>query len=247
LQVDGINILTDPIWSLRAGPVAWAGPKRVRNPGLRFEDLPKIDVVLVSHNHYDHLDVRTLQRLADEHHPQFVVPLGNADLFEEEGLPEPIELDWWECETLGGRVTVTAVPAQHFSMRGLCDHNETLWAGYVIQSSGGPIYFAGDTAMGPHYREIREQFGPMRLALLPIGAFRPRFIMAPVHMSPEEAVQARRVLGASTSVGIHWKTFRQADDGMLEPLEHLADALQREHDPSLRFWVLGFGQSMDVP
>ena len=247
VQVDGLNILTDPIWSMRAGPLSWAGSKRKRAPGIRFEDLPPIDVVLISHNHYDHLDIPTLERLAKRDHPRFLSGLGNAAVLEAEGIEGATELDWWEVEPVGHDVLVTAVPAQHFSMRGLCDHDKTLWVGFVIESSGGPIYFAGDTAWGPHFAQVRDEFGPMRLALLPIGAFEPRWIMAPVHISPEQAVQAHHLLGAALSVGIHWGTFPQADDGQQGPLIHLAQALRDAGDPAPAFRVLGFGEGMDVP
>ncbi|MBI5532344.1 MAG: MBL fold metallo-hydrolase [Deltaproteobacteria bacterium] len=242
IQVDGLNILTDPIWSMRAGPLSWIGPKRRRPPGIRFEDLPPIDVVLISHNHYDHLDIPTIERLVKRDHPRILTGLGNGAVLEAEGMQGATELDWWEVEPVGGDVLVTAVPAQHFSMRGLMDHDGTLWAGFVIESHGGPIYFAGDTAWGPHFAQIRDEFGPMRLALLPIGAFEPRWIMAPVHISPEEAVHAHHVLGAAMSVAIHFGTFAQADDGQEGPIIHLAQA---PAPPEFR--VLGFGEGADVP
>jgi L-ascorbate metabolism protein UlaG (beta-lactamase superfamily) len=247
IQLDGLNILTDPVWSDRVGPVQWAGPHRVRPPGLRMQDLPHIDVVLISHNHYDHLDLPSLQRIAADHHPRILAPLGNRLLLESSGIEETTELDWWECETVGNDVIVTAVPAQHFSMRGLCDRDQSLWSGFVIQGAGGPVYFAGDTGFGPHVQEIREQFGPMRLALLPIGAFNPRWVMAPIHMSPEEAVHAHGILAAATSIAIHFGTFRQADDGEFDPLTHLAARVAQAPLPKPRFWVLGFGQGVMVP
>jgi L-ascorbate metabolism protein UlaG (beta-lactamase superfamily) len=203
--------------------------------------------VLLSHNHYDHFDMSTLVRLAREHDPTFVTGLGNAALLEAEGIARVVELDWWECEPLAAGVCVTAVPAQHFSMRGACDRDATLWAGFVVEGTAGAAYFAGDTGFGPHFAQIRERFGPVRLALLPIGAYLPRWIMAPVHMSPEEAVRAHGVLGASTSVGMHFGTFRQTDEGIDEPMHDLARAVGAAGEPRPRFWVLGFGQGRAVP
>jgi L-ascorbate metabolism protein UlaG (beta-lactamase superfamily) len=246
VQVDGLNILTDPVWSMRVGPASWTGPKRRRPPGIRFEDLPPIDLVLVSHNHYDHMDIPTLRRLAERDRPRMIVGLGNAAVLEAEGIEGAVELDWWEVLPIDGRVQVTAVPAQHFSMRGLCDRDGTLWAGFVVESSAGPVYFAGDTGWGPHFEQIREVFGPVRLAMLPIGAFLPRWIMEAVHISPQEAVRAHRVLEAAVTVPMHYGTFQQADEGQLEPLVYLARALRQEPPPLGRFEVLGFGQAVDI-
>lgn len=246
VQMDGVNLLTDPIWSERASPVSFAGPRRVRPPGIRFEDLPPIDVVLISHNHYDHLDVPTLRRLFDEHRPRFVVGLGHDLLLEREGIAGAMALDWWESVEIDG-LKVTGVPAQHFSNRGLCDRDATLWGGYVVEGKAGVVYFAGDTGMGPHFEEVRERFGPLRLALLPIGAFLPRWFMKGVHISPEEAVKAHRILEAGTSVAIHFGTFPLADDGRDEPVERLEAALGEAGVPKERFWVLGFGEGRGVP
>lgn len=179
LQFDGLNVLTDPIWSERASPVSWAGPKRVLPPGIRFEDLPAIDRVLVSHNHYDHLDLPTLIRLAQTHRPKFIVPLGNAQLLREHRIENVTELDWWQSFVLRDGQRGWVVPAQHFSGRGPFDRDETLWGGFVLESQGGPIFFAGDTGMSEHFAQIRARFGPTRLAVLPIGAFEPRWFMKP--------------------------------------------------------------------
>jgi L-ascorbate metabolism protein UlaG (beta-lactamase superfamily) len=201
----------------------------------------------VSHNHYDHLDIPTLERLVERDHPRIISGLGNGAVLEADGIAGATELDWWEVEPLGEEVRVTAVPAQHFSMRGLCDRDGTLWVGFVVESSAGPIYFAGDTAWGPHFAQVRQEFGPLRLALLPIGAFLPRWIMSPVHISPEEAVQAHQVLGASMSIGIHFGTFAQADDGQDGPLNYLGKALVEAGNPRPNFHVLGFGEGRDIP
>ncbi|MBI3181336.1 MAG: MBL fold metallo-hydrolase [Myxococcales bacterium] len=242
IQMDEVNILTDPIWSERASPVSFAGPRRVRPPGIKFEDLPPIDAVLVSHNHYDHLDVPTLRRLAREHRPHIVSGLGNKALFDSKGVAGATELGWWQSVAIKPGVRVSAVPAEHFSSRGLCDSDRTLWAGFVVEGEAGGVYFAGDTGQGPHFEQIRERLGPIRLALLPIGAFRPEWFMGPVHLSPVQAVQAHRTLEAGTSVGIHFGTFRLADDGEDEAPNLLAEARG-----DARFWLLGFGESREVP
>jgi L-ascorbate metabolism protein UlaG (beta-lactamase superfamily) len=247
VQMDGLNILTDPVWSDRIGPLPWLGPKRHRPPGIRFEDLPPIDAVLISSNHHDHLDLPTLERLAQSPMPRFVVPLGNAPLLEGAGISNAVELDWWEAIPLSDRVRVTAVPAQHLSMRGLLDRDKTLWAGFVLEGPSGPVYFAGDTGYGPHFAEIASRLGPPRLALLPIGGYLPRELMKPMHMSPEDALLAQRDLGAETSVAIHFGTFRLGDDAEAEPVEELERALARMDGLKPRFWALSFGEAREIP
>lgn len=242
LQTAELNILTDPIWSERASPVSWAGPKRVRPPGIRFQDLPPIDLVLISHNHYDHMDLSTLLRLKERFDPLFIVGLGNAVLLQSEGIDRVKELDWWQPLELTPGTTLNGVPAQHFSHRWMGDRDKRLWMGYVIQSPEGAIYFAGDTGMGPHFQQIRERFGPMRLSMLPIGAYQPRWFMSAVHTSPREAVQAHRILQSDYSIAIHFGTFRLADDARNDPPEALADALIREAVSEDSFLLLGFGE-----
>lgn len=246
LQLDGLNVLTDPIWSERCSPVSFAGPRRHRPPGLRFEDLPPIDAVVVSHNHYDHMDLPTLKRLQDAFHPRFFVGLGNRALLERAGLSRVTELDWWQQVPLAPGVVLSSIPIQHFSNRGLCDSDATLWTGFALQGPSGTTVFAGDTGYGPHFRQIRERLGPIRLAVLPIGAYRPEWFMGPVHMSPADAVRAHRDLEATASVAIHFGTFALADDGEDEPPRALAEALAGSPDAS-RFWVLGFGEGRNVP
>ena len=243
LQTAGLNILTDPIWSWRASPLPWLGPRRRRLPGVRFADLPPIDVVLISHNHYDHLDLPTLQALAQVHRPRFITGLGNRPLLEQEGIGPVVELDWWQDVPLpaGG---VTCVPAYHFSARGLWDRNRTLCCGFVLTGASGPTYFAGDTGSGPHFAEIARRLGPPRLALLPIGAHLPRWFMQPVHKSPAEAVQAHRDLQAAVSVAIHFDTFPLADDAAGEALAELQTALAAA---PADFRVPEFGTGIDIP
>jgi L-ascorbate metabolism protein UlaG (beta-lactamase superfamily) len=247
IQLHGVNILTDPVWSNRASPVSWAGPRRRRPPGIRFEDLPPVHLVVISHNHYDHLDLPTLKRLYRKHRPRFVVGLGNAELLRSRGIDDAIELDWWQRFAVTDEVSVTMVPAQHFSSRGLCDHFATLWGGYVVQGRAGSVYFAGDTGFGPHFAEVRARLGPPRLAILPIGAFRPRWFMSPMHISPDQAVEAHRLLGARTSLAVHFGTFPLGDDGQDEPVTELRRALKQQGVQDERFWVLAFGEGRDVP
>jgi L-ascorbate metabolism protein UlaG (beta-lactamase superfamily) len=250
VQVDGLNLLTDPVWSDRVGPASWLGVKRLRAPGLRLEDLPPIDAILVSHNHYDHLDVPTLRALSGRFGAPVITGLGNSELLRRKGIPGGVDLDWWQSTPIAPGVTVTAVPAAHFSGRGLFDRDRTLWCGFVVEGPSGRVYFAGDTGRGPHFAEVRRRFGPVRLALLPIGAYRPRWFMSPVHVDPAEAVEAARVLEAGTSVGIHFGTFPQADDGIEEPVRDLEAALgslRREGLAPPRFLALGNGESADVP
>jgi L-ascorbate metabolism protein UlaG (beta-lactamase superfamily) len=243
LQQRGVNILTDPIWSERASPFAWIGPRRHRAPGVQLEDLPAIDFVLLSHNHYDHLDLATLRRLADRRLvgrgvSQFIVPSGVARLLRSLGIGPVHELDWGEAIPFGG-VTIHSVPAQHFSARGLFDRNRTLWCGYAIEAAGRLVYFAGDTGFGAHFARIRERFGPPDLALLPIGACEPMWFMSAVHMSPEEAVRAHQVLGAQTSIAIHHGTFQLGDEAIDTPKKRLLACAAADS-----FLVLDNGQSV---
>jgi L-ascorbate metabolism protein UlaG (beta-lactamase superfamily) len=246
LQTHGVNILTDPIWSERCGPVSWFGPRRVRPPGIRFDDLPPIDVVLLSHNHYDHCDLPTLKRLTRAHRFKLIAPLGNKRFLERRGIPVFQELDWWGSAYVSGELTVTAVPARHFAGRGLFDRDRSLWAGFCIGTPSGSTYFAADTGFGEHFAEIGRRIGAPRLALLPIGAFRPEWFMSRVHMSPEQALEAHRQLGAQTSVATHFGTFQLADDAETEAPERIAMGIARMTSAT-RFWVLGFGEGRDVP
>ncbi|HSP14048.1 MAG TPA: MBL fold metallo-hydrolase [Thermoanaerobaculia bacterium] len=239
IQIDGLNILTDPIWSERCSPVSFAGPKRHRPPGIRFDDLPKIDIVLVSHNHYDHLDVPTLRALQSRFHPRIFTPLGNSALMARYGIHAE-DLDWWQS-----KANITLVPAQHFCSRGLSDRNATLWGGFVITGRGGNVYFAGDTGWGGHFAEIARRFSPIRLACLPIGSYLPRWFMSPAHIDPAEAVKAHHVLHAKTSVAMHYGTFELGDDGEMEAVDELRRALVANGNPY--FWILGFGEGRDVP
>jgi len=244
IQVAGINILSDPIWSERCSPVSFFGPKRVREPGVAFDQLPPIDIVIISHNHYDHLDLPTLRRLVERDQPQIVVGLGIKNYLEKNNVSNVFELQWWEHINLTSDLSLYSVPAQHFSGRGLGDRNKTLWMGFVIKSPHAKIYFAGDTGFGPHFRQIHEKFGDIDVALLPIGAFLPVPIMYHMHMQPSEALEAARLLKARASFGIHFGTFPLADDAEHEPIEELEKAKAlAQHAP--HFEVLDFGEHRD--
>jgi L-ascorbate metabolism protein UlaG (beta-lactamase superfamily) len=245
LQQRGSNILTDPIWSERASPLSWIGPRRLRKPGVSCENLPCIDAVLISHNHYDHLDLSTLRRLSALGDSTFIVPARGARLLRSQNIGPAHELDWGEAWSLPGslpRCTIHCVPALHFSSRGIYDRNATLWCGYVIESQDRLVYFAGDTAFGRHFAQIREKFGSPHLALLPIGAYEPRWFMSPVHMAPDEAVRAHEILAAKTSIAIHHGTFQLADEGVDTPKKQLLACARGES-----FLVLKNGEFADIP
>jgi L-ascorbate metabolism protein UlaG (beta-lactamase superfamily) len=246
LQLRECNILTDPIWSGRASPFSWAGPHRRRAPGVAWEDLPPIDAVLISHNHYDHLDLPTLRLLAGRGNSTFVVPAGAGRLLRSKNIGPVHELDWGESFALPG-VTIHCVPALHFSSRGIFDRNKTLWCGYVIECGERLIYFAGDTAFGSHFAWIREKFGAPHLALLPIGAYEPRWFMSPVHMAPDDAVRAHEILNAGTSIAIHHGTFQLADEGVDAPEKRLTGCERPEPFLIPPFLVLKNGEFAEIP
>ena len=243
VQFRGLNVLTDPVYSQRASPVQWTGPRRVRSPGLAFEALPPVHTVLVSHNHYDHLDLDTLRRLEREHRPLFLTGLGNRAFLEQHGLTRVHELDWWNAvEQDGHRYTYT--PAQHWSGRGLAGRNRTLWGGFVIAASGRNLYFAGDTGYWHHFQEVRQRCGYIDVALLPIGAFEPRWFMRDQHMNPEEAVRAHLDLKAGLSIGTHYGCFQLTDEGIDDPLLELARARERHGLDARRFLALETGETL---
>jgi L-ascorbate metabolism protein UlaG (beta-lactamase superfamily) len=246
IQFSGKNFLTDPIWSNRASPFQWIGPKRHRAPGLRFEDLPPIDVILLSHDHYDHFDTQTLRRLRRDHHPEIFCALGVARRLRKLGYDAPHEFDWCGTQEFAPNFRIHCTPAQHFSGRTLTDRNRTLWCSWLIESPHGNIYFGGDTGFGPHFSEIAQKFPPPRLALLPIGAYQPEWFMGPVHMSPDQALEAHRILRAHASLAIHHGTFHLADDGQTQAPDRLRALLIGSPDES-RFWILQEGEGREVP
>ena len=246
VQLAGLNLLTDPVLSRRTSPVQWLGPTRIAPLGLRREQLPSIDLVLVSHNHYDHLDADTVRWLARRDDPLFVVPLGLADWFRERGIARVAELDWWQAHAHRG-LQVHAVPAQHFSGRGAGDRNRTLWCGFVFEADGQRFYFAGDTGYGPDFASIGRRFAPIDLAMIPIGAYDPRDFMRPVHVDPEEAVRIHQDIGSRLSLGMHWGTFRLTLEPLDEPPRRLALALAKAGIDAQDFQVLQHGQTFLPP
>jgi N-acyl-phosphatidylethanolamine-hydrolysing phospholipase D len=242
VQVDGLNVLTDPNWSDRAGPTSWIGARRVNAPGLGFEDLPRIDVVTISHDHYDHLDLPTVQRLAATHDPLFLVPLGMRAWFEDNGISRVTELDWWQ-EHLHQGVRFVCTPAQHFSQRSLWDGNRRLWASWAVLGRERRFYHGGDTGYFGGFREIGRRLGPFDVAALPIGAYLPPSIMKWVHTTPEEAVQAFVDLGARTILGMHWGTFDLADEPLDEPPGRMLAEVQRRGIEASRAWILKIGET----
>jgi L-ascorbate metabolism protein UlaG (beta-lactamase superfamily) len=225
IQWGNINILTDPIWSKRCSPFSWVGPKRVHSPGICFEDLPPIHLVLLSHNHYDHMDIPTLRQIQAQHHPKFITGLGNKNYLKKKGLKDIDELDWWEA-IKANNFEIIFTPARHFSMRNLFNKNKTLWGGFIIRKDLEWIYFAGDTGYAQVFEKIKARFGSPRISLLPIGAYEPRWFMEPFHMSPSDAVQAHIDLASKKSIAIHFGTFRLSDEAIDDPEKQLKMALK---------------------
>ncbi len=225
---DVFTVVTDPFFSERASPVPFAGPRRVRDPGVRIDALPKVDAVVVSHNHYDHLDLPSLRALEARFSPKFVVPLGNAGILRRAGLKDVVELDWWGSKALGGPldVHITLAPALHWSARGSGDRFDSLWGSFLIAAAGRTAYFAGDTGYHTHFADVRARLGAPDLALLPIGAYEPRWFMEFQHMNPDDAVMAHVDLGARTSLAMHHSTLCLTDEGIDEPKRALTLALE---------------------
>ena len=249
IQTAGVNILTDPVWSMRASPVSFAGPKRVNDPGVPFDALPPIDVVLVSHCHYDHLDVATLSALATPHRPRVVTPLGNDTIMRGHDTAIAAEArDWHERVEIGPGIAITPVPMRHWSARGLLDRNKALWAAFVIETPHGKIYFVADSGYGDghHFRAAREHYGPLRLAILPIGAYEPRWFMRDQHMNPAEAVRAFADSGAELALAHHFGTFHLTDESIDAPLTALTAALEKAGIAPQRFRALQPGEVWEI-
>ena len=242
VQVDGLTILTDPQWSDRAGPTSWIGPRRLSPPGLPFESLPHVDVVVISHDHYDHLDLPTVRRLAATHDPLFLVPLGLKAWFQDNGMTHVEELDWWQEHEQRG-VRFVCVPAQHFSQRSLWDASRRLWASWVIAGRERRLYFGGDTGYFDGFKEAGRRLGPFDVAALAIGAYSPAEIMKAVHTTPEEAVQAFVDLDARVMLGIHWGTFDLAEEPLDEPPVRMRADFERRGLDSARGFIPRIGET----
>jgi N-acyl-phosphatidylethanolamine-hydrolysing phospholipase D len=250
VQLGAVNILTDPMWSDRASPVQWAGPKRLSPPGLPIEGLPPIDLVVQSHNHYDHLDDRTVRRLARAHpEARWAAPLGVGSFLRERGARHVTEHNWWDEIDVAG-LRLSCAPAQHFSGRGLRDRNQSLWCGWALRDESTRVYFCGDSGYHGGFTEIGRRLGPFDIALMPVGAYDPRWFMKPVHMDPEESVTAFRDLHRSHDteakgafVPMHWGTFRLTDEPVEEPPALAREHWRRADLPGSNFWLLALGET----
>jgi L-ascorbate metabolism protein UlaG (beta-lactamase superfamily) len=249
IQTEGLNILTDPVWSKRASPVSFAGPKRVIDPGIKFEDLPPIDLVLVSHNHYDHMDLGTIEKLWKKHKSRIIVPLGNDKIIQSCNKEIAVEAyDWGQSVSIKENVRVHLDPMQHWSARGIFDRNKALWAAFTIVTPGGNIYFIGDSGYGQgrYFKAAKEKYGSFRLALLPMGAYEPRWFMEYAHMNPEEMVKAHIDLGKPYTVPSHYHVFRLTDEGYGEVLDELEKAKEKQNI-SDKIKLLDVGQYWSLP
>ncbi|MGY4255458.1 L-ascorbate metabolism protein UlaG (beta-lactamase superfamily) [Bradyrhizobium sp. USDA 4516] len=249
IQTAGLNILFDPVWSMRASPFSFAGPKRHNDPGIAFDKLPRIDVVLVSHGHYDHLDVATLSKLAGAFGPRVITPLGNdVTMRASDAAIKAEAFDWHQRVELGNGLAVTLVPTRHWSARGLFDRNKALWASFVLETPAGKLYIVGDSGYGDggHFRRVAEAYGPLQLAILPIGAYEPRWFMRDQHMNPEDAVKALADCGAAQALAHHHGTFQLTDEAIDAPAMALGEALDAAKVPRGKFVALKPGQVFEI-
>ena len=249
IQTRDLNILVDPVWSMRASPFSFAGPKRRNDPGIAFEALPEIDIVLVSHGHYDHLDMATLSKLSAKFSPRVITPLGNdVTMRDADSAIKAEPFDWQDRVELGNGIAVTLVPTRHWSARSLFDRNKALWASFVLETPAGKLYIVCDSGYGDgkHFRRVKEAHGPLRLAILPIGAYEPRWFMKDQHMNPHDAVQALADCGAQSALAHHHGTFQLTDEAIDAPVIALGEALDGAKVPRERFATLKPGQVMEI-
>jgi L-ascorbate metabolism protein UlaG (beta-lactamase superfamily) len=245
IQTSSMNILTDPVWAGRAGSNTFSGPIRSRPPAVRFEDLPSIDVVLISHNHFDHLDLPTLHSLHAKFDPVFIVGLGLKSFLAENGIANSVELDWWQSYKFEG-AQINFVPARHTSGRGFHDRSKSLWGGFVVKVDHESIYFAGDSGYGEHFKEIAKRLGSPTLSFLPIGGYFPHWYLKDSNMSPREAVLAHLDLGSKSSEAIHYETFKTSHEDFDEPVRALKSAIQQAQQSSVAFRATSFGENVVV-
>jgi N-acyl-phosphatidylethanolamine-hydrolysing phospholipase D len=242
VQLDGKNILTDPVWSTHAGPWNLIGAPRISDPGMALRDLPPIDIVLLSHNHYDHLDAYTMRELGRNETTKFFVPLGLKQWFAAERIGNVQEMDWWDSMRIGS-LQITNTPAQHFSGRRWNDRNKTLWCSWCVGGKTKKFFFAGDSGYCPHFKEIGSRLGPFDLGLMPIGAYEPRRLMSPIHMDPEEAVQASLDVGARVVLATHWGSFKLTDERPDDPPKRMEQAVRARELPHENYWAFMLGET----
>lgn len=240
IQLSGVNILTDPVWSKRCSPVQFAGPERHVKPGIAFEDLPEIDLVLISHDHYDHLDENTIKKLGTA--PYYLVPLGVGAILEDWGINHYDELDWWDSIVFN-KMKIICTPAQHFSGRSLFGKNKTLWASWTVKSDSFSFYYGGDSGYFNGYKVIGQKYGPFDFVALPIGAYLPRWFMAPVHLGPDDAIDAYQDLKGNIFIPIHWGTFDLADEALDNPPKVLRHEIERRELNQDNFWIMKHGET----
>lgn len=245
IQIDGVTILTDPIFSDYCSPVPAPPMRRHRPPGVSLDHLPDIDLVLISHNHYDHLDKWSIKQIVKKWNPTFVTPLGNKRTLEKMGTNDVTEIDWWES-TVVHDLSVTATPTNHFSSRGTFDRNTSLWSGFVIAGTKKKVYFLGDSGYSEIFKEIGERLGPMDLSLIPIGAYKPRWFMSPIHVSPEEAVMAHKDVKSMKSIAMHFGTFALADDNPERAKADFYQAISDHQIPEDEFTIIEEGKIQEL-
>lgn len=244
LRFENLTILTDPIFSQRASPFSWFGPKRARDPYLKIDQLPKIDVILISHNHYDHLDIESLKTISKRDQPKILCGLGVGLLLKENNIDNFIELDWEKQITISS-LKFTFVYSQHWSARGIFDRKQTLWGSYILESPKGKIYFSGDTGYSSHFKEQGDQYGPFKFAMLPIGHYEPGYFMGYSHLNPEQAVLAHLDLRSQLTMGIHFGTFQLTNESISQPLEDLEKA-KKVHSINETFFAPNFGEYREI-
>ena len=244
IQFSGLNFLTDPIFSEYASPFQWAGPKRMRPPGIEMQALPRVDYILLSHNHYDHLDLPALQRIRKMYDPIIICPLGVDLLLRKKGFQKIKCLDWWESVEFN-QFEISVVPSQHFSARGMFDRDRTLWCGFIVSTPNLQIYYVGDTGYGNFFKQIGDKFGPMDLSIIPIGAYNPRWFMSPIHCDPDQAIRIHSDVKSRKSIPCHYGTFPLAMDGQTEPIDELV-SLSAYQEIQNDFIILTEGKSLII-